>query len=211
MRIQKKSGYHHGDLKQTLIDVSVDVINREGLEALSLRALANQAGVSSGAPYHHFADRNDLLATIALQGFELLGQAMVSRRDAAPPDAGARLDAIGQAYVNFAVTHPGHFRVMFRDNSPAARNPALSAASQQAFRLLFAVIEECQRAGAAPAGNPATLVYSAWSLVHGLATLWVDGALPTARVDPATLAPEVTRLLSRMLAALATQEVAGRP
>ena len=83
MRIQKKSGYHHGDLKQTLIDVSVDVINREGLEALSLRALATQAGVSSGAPYHHFADRNDLLATIALQGFELLGQAMVSRRDAA--------------------------------------------------------------------------------------------------------------------------------
>lgn len=210
MRVKKKAGYHHGDLRQTLIDVSVDVIDRDGLEALSLRALATRAGVSSGAPYHHFADRAALLAAIALEGFERLEQAMIERRDAAPPDPVSRLDAIGQAYVEFAVSNTGHFRVMFRDNSPAARNAALSAASQKAYRLLFGVVEECQRVAAAPAGDPGPLVYAAWSLVHGLATLWVDGALPTARVDPARLAPEVTGLLGRMLVALARDEGARR-
>ncbi len=95
---------------------------------------------------------------------------------------------------------------MLRDNSPAARNAALSAASQKAYRLLYGVVEECQRVAAAPAAEPGPLVYAAWSLVHGLATLWVDGALPTARVDPARLAPEVTGLLGRMLVALVRDE-----
>ncbi|RPH46515.1 MAG: TetR/AcrR family transcriptional regulator [Burkholderiales bacterium] len=210
MRVKKKAGYHHGDLRQTLIDVSVDVIDREGLEALSLRALATRAGVSSGAPYHHFADRAALLSAIALEGFERLEQAMIDRRDAAPADPVSRLDAIGQAYVGFAVTNTGHFRVMFRDNSPAARSPALSAASQKAYRLLYGVVEECQAVAAAPAGDPGPLVYAAWSLVHGLATLWVDGALPTARVDPAALAPRITGLLGRMLVALAREEGAAQ-
>jgi len=206
MRVKKKAGYHHGDLRQTLIDVSVDVIDRQGLDALNLRALATRAGVSSGAPYHHFADREALLAAIALEGFERLEQAMIERRDAAPADPVSRLDAIGQAYVGFAVSNTGHFRVMFRDNSPAARSAALSMASQKAYRLLYGVVEECQRGAAAPAGDPGPLVYAAWSLVHGLATLWVDGALPTARVDPARLAPQVTGLLGRMLVALAREE-----
>ncbi|MFN7645725.1 MAG: TetR/AcrR family transcriptional regulator [Burkholderiales bacterium] len=206
MRVKKKAGYHHGDLRQTLIDVSVEVIDRDGLDALSLRALATRAGVSSGAPYHHFADRAALLAAIALEGFERLEQAMIARRDAAPPDPVSRLDAMGQAYVGFAVSNTGHFRVMFRDNSPAARNAALSVASQKAYRLLYGVVEECQRVAAAPTGDPGPLVYAAWSLVHGLATLWVDGALPTARVDPTRLASEVTGLLGRMLVALARDE-----
>ena len=77
MRVKKKAGYHHGDLRQTLIDVSVDVIARQGLDALSLRALATRAGVSSGAPYHHFADRGQLLAAIAQDGFGRLHQAYV--------------------------------------------------------------------------------------------------------------------------------------
>jgi len=208
MRVKKKAGYHHGDLRQTLIAVSVDVITRQGLDALSLRALATRAGVSSGAPYHHFADRADLLAAIALEGFEQLAQAMLSHRDAAPADPIARLDAIGQAYVLYASSHPGHFRVMFRDNSPAGRNPTLSAASQRAYQLLREVVEDCQRAGRAPAGDSSALVLTAWSLVHGLATLWVDGALPTGRIDPAKQTPVITGLLGQMFDALGLHKTA---
>ncbi len=140
------------------IDVRVEVIDRDGLDALNLRALAARAGVSPGAPYHHFADRAELLAAIALEEFERLEQAMIDRRDAAPPDPVSRLDAIGQAYLGFAVSNTGHVRVMFRDNSPAARNAALSAASQKAYRLLFDVVEACRRVAAAPTGDPGTLV-----------------------------------------------------
>lgn len=200
----KKTGYHHGDLRRTLIDVSVEVIDQHGVDALNLRALATRAGVSSGAPYHHFADRAELLATIAEEGFRRLEAAMISARDAAPAAAGERLAAMGQAYVQFAVTHPGHFRVMFRGDAHAPEASALAAASQQAFQLLSQVIEECQRAGVAPSGDPQPLVLTAWSLVHGLATLGVDGALRKAGMDPAQLAPVVTQLTSRMFAALAT-------
>jgi len=203
MRVKKKAGYHHGDLRQTLIDVSVDVITRQGLDALSLRALATRAGVSSGAPYHHFADRGQLLAAIAQDGFERLHQAMLHEGSAHPADPIARLSAIAQAYVQFAVAHPGHFRVMFRDNSPAGRNPALSAASRQAYLLLAKVIEDCQHAGRAPASELTPLVLTAWSLVHGLATLWVDGALPSAIIEPARMAPAVTTLLGEMFAGVA--------
>ena len=178
MRVKKKAGYHHGDLRQTLIAVSVDVITRQGLDALSLRALATRAGVSSGAPYHHFADRADLLAAIALEGFEQLAQAMLSHRDAAPADPIARLD------------------------------PALSAASQRAYQLLREVVEDCQRAGRAPAGDSSALVLTAWSLVHGLATLWVDGALPTGRIDPAKQTPVITGLLGQMFDALGLHKTA---
>jgi hypothetical protein len=105
--------------------------------------------------------------------------------------------------VHFAITHPGHFRVMFRGDPQHAKAAALAAASQQAFQLLLQVIEDCQRSGKAPSGDPQPLVLTAWSLVHGLATLGVDGALRKADMDPAVAAPMVTQLTRQMFAALA--------
>jgi AcrR family transcriptional regulator len=205
MPLKQKTGYHHGDLRRTLIDVSVEVIEKHGVDALNLRALATRAGVSSGAPYHHFADRAELLATIAEEGFQRLEAAMISARDGAPDAAGQRLAAMGQAYVQFAVTHPGHFRVMFRGDAHTPEASALTGANPQAFQLLSQVIDDCQRAGVAPAGDPRPLVLTAWSVVHGLATLGVDGALRKAGMDLAQLAPVVTQLTSRMFAALASR------
>jgi AcrR family transcriptional regulator len=203
MRVKTKAGYHHGDLRRTLIDASVAVITTDGLDALTLRTLAMKAGVSSGAPYHHFADRADLLAAIAQAGFELLGQAMVDARDAAAPDPSAQLAAMGQAYVTFALTHAGHFRVMFRGEAKAMQVEGLSATSQRTFDLLVEIIQACQRAGNAPTGDPQPLVLTAWSVVHGLATLWLDGSLPRTQLDPTTLVPVVTHLIGQMFAALA--------
>ena len=214
MRVKKKAGYHHGDLRRALMDLSVDVIRKQGVEALNLRALATRLEVSSGAPYQHFANRADLLAAIAQEGFERLLQDMASSRDAAPAEAGARLQAVGLAYVQFAGRHPGHFRVMFLADAHGAQSQALSATSRQAFDLLWQAVDECQREGVAPPGEPGLLTLTAWSLVHGLASLWADGALPArgGRLDPATMAPQVTGLLRQMFQSLGsnTPSASGR-
>jgi AcrR family transcriptional regulator len=203
MRLKKKSGYHHGDLRRTLLDVSADVIDKYGVDALNLRELAERAGVSSGAPYHHFAGREALLASIAEEGFGYLGAAMIKERDAAPDDATSRLAALGRAYVTFATTHRGHFRVMFRGD---LRSPELVQAKPRAFQLLWDAIEACQQSSVAPGGDPQPLVLTAWSAVHGLATLWIDGALPKKGLNPERLAPVVTTLLGQMLAALGREQ-----
>jgi AcrR family transcriptional regulator len=149
MRLKKKSGYHHGDLRRALLDVSIAVIDKHGVDALNLRELAIRAGVSSGAPYHHFAQRQALFAAIAEEGFGYLEEAMVRERDAAPDDATSRLAALGRAYVSFATAHRGHFRVMFRGDLIGE----LVQAKPRAFQLLWEAIEDCQRSGVAPAGD----------------------------------------------------------
>lgn len=207
MRSKKKSGYHHGELRRTLLDISIDVIDKHGVHALNLRELAQRAGVSSGAPYHHFADREVLLASIAEEGFGYLETAMVQERSAAADDATSRLAALGRAYVSFATTHRGHFRVMFRGDLHT-RN--LVQARPRPFQLLYEAMEDCQRAGLAPAGDLQPLVLAAWSAVHGLATLWIDEALPRKGLNPERLAPAVTTLLSDMFAALGREQRSRR-
>jgi AcrR family transcriptional regulator len=206
MRAKTSKDYHHGSLRCALIDAAVDAIAKRGIEALNLRRLAAQAGVTAGAPYHHFPNRQELLRAIAEEGFLRLEAGLLAARDTAPPEAGARLEALGRAYVSFAISHPGYFRVMFHGdaNSSGPTEPGL-----RAFHLLRDAVLACQEAGAAPAGDPTTLVLTAWSAVHGFATLWVDGALPFEGMAPERMAPEVGRLLARMFAALARDVRAG--
>lgn len=210
MRLKKKSGYHHGDLRRTLLDISIAVIDKHGVDALNLRELSIRAGVSSGAPYHHFADRKALLAAIAEEGFRYLEALMIRERDAALANPTARLAALGRAYVSFATTRRGHFRVMFRGDLRGAAPQKVVHAKARTFQLLGDAIEDCQRSGVAPAGDLQPLVLTAWSTVHGLATLWIDGALPAKNLNPERLAPSVASLVSRMFAALA-RERPSRP
>jgi AcrR family transcriptional regulator len=206
MRLKKKAGYHHGDLRRTLLDVSIATIDKHGVDALNLRELAIRAGVSSGAPYHHFADRESLLASIAEEGFGLLETAMLRERDAAGGVATSRLAAIGRAYLSFATSHRGHFRVMFRGDVHSADSKALLQSKPRPYQLLWEVMEECQQTGVAPTGDLEPLVLTAWSAVHGLATLWIDGALPHRGLNPEHLAPTVTALLSSMFGAIAREQ-----
>ncbi|HEY4042376.1 MAG TPA: TetR-like C-terminal domain-containing protein [Rhodopila sp.] len=125
---------------------------------------------------------------------------MTAECNASPSDRSARLEALGRAYVRFAVSNPGHFRVVFRGGTNAS---GATQAGLRAFQLRHDTIVDCQRNGLAAGGDPAPLVLTAWSAVHGLATLWVDGALPFQGLSPDRLAPEVGRLLARMFLALA--------
>jgi AcrR family transcriptional regulator len=200
MRAKRKSDYHHGNLRRALIDAAASAIAKHGIDALNLRQLAARAGVTPGAPYHHFANREELLTTIADEGFGRLEGELIGGRDAAGADASARLQGLGGAYVNFAVSCPGYFRVMFHGDS---KSVGPSAPGLRAFHLLRDAVLACQEAGTAPAGDPGALVLTAWSAVHGFATLWVDGALPFEGMQPEQMAPELGRLLARMFAALA--------
>ena len=125
---------------------------------------------------------------------------MIAGRDAAGAEASARLEALGRAYINFAISCPGYFRVMFHGDG---KSSGPSAPGLRAFHLLRDAVLACQEAGTAPAGDPSALVLTAWSAVHGFATLWVDGALPFEGMRPQQMAPELGRLLARMFAALA--------
>lgn len=177
-RITKKTGtYHHGDLRRALLETAVKVVEKEGVAALSLQALSRRAGVSSGAPYHHFASREQLLAAIAAEGFELLIAEMQREADAAGPGARAQLEGLGRGYVRCALAHRGHFRVMFRPELRFQLNEEQGKVAGEAYMLLHRAIERCQAEGIAPPGDPARLILLAWSAVHGASVLWIDGSL----------------------------------
>jgi AcrR family transcriptional regulator len=175
---KSKSAYHHGALREALLEASLKVIASAGVEGLSLRAVARSAGVTHGAPYHHFPDKDALLAALATDGFRILHEKLTRARDAAGPDAGAQVEAIFLAYLAFAQRHTAHFRVMFKRDlaSPEALAMATQAGAGT-FDLLTEVIRQCQHQGLAPSGDPLPLALTVWSTAHGLASLALDGAV----------------------------------
>lgn len=164
-----------------LLETAVRVIDAEGLAALSLHALATRAGVSSGAPYHHFASREQLLVAIADQGFELLTAEMQRASEEAATDAPSKLYALGLGYIRFALAHRGHFRVMFRPELQASLAPSATPGASS-FNMLKEAVIDCQAEGLAPDGDPMPLVLVAWSCVHGASVLWIDGSLGNRRL-----------------------------
>jgi AcrR family transcriptional regulator len=202
VRVKRKADYHHGRLRQALIETAVKTIAQYGVDALSLRELAARAGVSPGAPYHHFSNRKELLASIAEDGFTRLEAQLLAAREAAPDDSSARLEALGLAYVTFAVSSLGYFRVMFHGGSTSS---GPTEAGLRAFHVLRDAVIACQQAGQAPKGDATGLVLVAWSAVHGFATLWVDRALPFEGLEPERQAPEIGRLITEMFSALAAR------
>jgi AcrR family transcriptional regulator len=203
-RITKKKGtYHHGDLRRVLVDTAVRVVEKEGVSALSLQSIAKRAGVSSAAPYHHFASREQLLAAIAGEGFELLTAEMKHAADEAGDGAKAHLEGLGRGYVRFALAHRGHFRVMFRPELKVQLSAEQGQASSDSFAMLQRAIERCQNEGLAPKGDPNPLVLLAWSAVHGASVLWIDGSLDHAQLvkDGEALATTIAATVVQLLAA----------
>jgi AcrR family transcriptional regulator len=178
MALATRNTYHHGDLRQSLIDAAIALIGEEGINDLSLRQVARRVGVSHNAPYRHFEDKEALLAAVAEQGFQSLRAAMEVARQAAPSDPSHRLEAIGITYVNFALGHPLHYLLMFGDyHCNFSKYAALAEASQQAFMVLVSTIQEGQTAGIFRPADTIDMARVAWSLVHGQSTLALDHKL----------------------------------
>jgi len=189
---RKRDAYHHGDLRRALLDVAFAHVGREGVDTLSLRDLAREAGVSHAAPYRHFPTRDALIAAMAEEGFALLRQSLVDATSD-EPDPLRRFRAQGQAFIRFASSYPAHYRVMFSRHVPGAeRFPGLAAAGGAAMRELVDVIAACQKKRQLRRGDPERMAIAAWATVHGMAVILIDGQLDRRRF-PAEIQPELIR------------------
>ena len=169
--------YHHGNLPEALLVAVDEIVIAQGLENVSLRAAARRAGVSHSAPAHHFGDKDGLLAAYAEQGFTMLADSLETAAiEAAGQSMIDILKASGAAYVRFAVQHQGHFHAMFRSGLDKSAYPELDAQSRRAFTGLKQRVEILLQGGDNAADADVIAAYF-WSIVHGLSSLWVDGAL----------------------------------
>ena len=169
--------YHHGDLRNALLEAVGEIISERGVGAVSLREAARRAGVSHAAPAHHFGDKMGMLTAFAARGFEEFGWRMQVAADAAVEDGvEAQLRAIGIEYLRFAVERRPYFEVMFRSEMHDHDDPELKRISHDSFGVLMGVVEAMSPAELGGA-DPMHIAMGAWATVHGLATLWLDGAL----------------------------------
>ena len=180
--------YHHGDLPRALLEAATQAIAEVGPAAVSLRDLARRAGVSHAAPAYHFGDKAGLLTAVATDGFERLAATLRETYQT----TGSFLE-VGVAYVRFAVTHRAHFEVMFRPELYHTDDPDLVRARDAARSLLYPPAADLANS---PGGDEVRAAVAAWSLVHGLVTLWLNRNLPPQLGDdPEQITREVARYL----------------
>jgi len=176
--------YHHGDLRRALLDEALRTIQTHGVEQLTLRTVGERLGVSRSALYRHFADKQSLLATVGKEGFRTLRQAIA---DAWERNGRGRIGfrSMGKAYIQFAVAHPSHYRVMFGGFiESAAKDHHFLAEAAAAFQVLVEALVEQQNAGEIRHDDPVLMARFVWALFHGAAMLFIDGQLPeTAQQD----------------------------
>jgi AcrR family transcriptional regulator len=185
------------NLRRAILDASLELIDRRGLGALSVREVSRRLGVTHGAPYHHFKDRGAILAALTQEGFERLEQELRAAAGRSE-DPRQRFEALGRAYVAFAVAQPSYFRLMFRPElAGKGKHASIERAAQSAFGVLEEVVAECRAAGFGRGISAEALALTAWTASHGLAALCIDGQL-TAE-SPAALARMMSATVGKLL------------
>ena len=205
--------YHHGDLRNALIDAATAVAREGGPDALALREVARRVGVSAAAAYHHFAGHDEIVEAVKHRSLSILTAEMRlalqrNREDVggASDEADAargRLRALGAAYLRFAFSEPGLFRLAFgsRGHWPAAQTPGSGdAAADDPFALLADVLDASVAAGVVPVDRRPGLEYVLWAAVHGIAVLCLDG--PLARLTAAEREQMADRVLDSVIRGL---------
>ncbi len=201
--LKKAHAYHHGDLRNALVEAGLEVLSKEGAEALNLREVARRAGVSHAAPYRHFVDKQALIDAIAEDGFHLLW-AFIEKAAAKPTKSGGkRLIALGQAYVQFALHHPDHFRIMFTSVREAEESNQLYIASKAGFHVLIEALQAGQASGELVKDDPIDQAKMLWASMHGLAVLLIDNQFTDAGSELEKYADSlVKRCIEQILAGL---------
>lgn len=164
-----KSGYHHGNLRAALIEAADAIIRDKGIEGFSLRECARRAGVSIGAPAHHFGSATGLLTEVALLGYEALGEAL--NAETPTDDIPGDLRRLALAYVSFALAHPGRFRLMFRPDLVDRDDPRYADSSTRALSGLAKAIARRDSGSR----DSMAEIFVVWSSIHGMANLVLDG------------------------------------
>ena len=170
-----RRGYHHGDLKQALMNVAEDLLAEKGPAGFTLADAARRAGVSPAAPYRHFPDREALLAEVARRGFQEFATRLAATLNAEATGPGG-FSGMGTAYLAFAQERPGAYAAMF--NSPARQiDAALQQTGSDAFQLLVAGISRAYGRQAPPGADMTQLALQIWAVSHGVATLAASGRM----------------------------------
>lgn len=202
----RRSGYHHGDLRDELLRLALESIEAQGTEGLSLRSLAQRAGVSKTAPYRHFADRDALLAALAEEGFRELTEALSAARDRRAASTRETLAEMGSAYLQFALERPQLYRLMFSPILECIPDDEIYWA-RRALETLAAVVTDStvteadaagmpKRRGGAARSSDADVVAAAWGYIHGVVMLRLDRLYPPHLPQPnwealARLVPQI--------------------
>jgi len=176
-------GYHHGNLKETLIRAALDLIARKGPSGFTFAEAARFAGVSPAAPYRHFRDRDELMANVALRGFTLFEAALTRAWNNGQPSAFAAFERMGRAYLEFARTEPAYYSAMFEAGVPLEANQELREAGERSFAAIRAAAEQLVAQLPAAKRPPALMVaLHVWALAHGIASLFGRGDAGSRKV-----------------------------
>ncbi len=172
-----KRGYHHGNLRQALVDAAFELIETRGPTGFTLSEAAKQAGVTPAAVYRHFEGREDLIAEAARQGYEIFADLMEYAFQSGQPSALASFEATGRAYLAFARKYPGHYVAMFESGISVNRTPELAEVAGRANGVLERAAEELSQ-HIPPDKRPPAAMFSAhiWAMSHGVVELFARGA-----------------------------------
>ncbi len=208
-KAKSKIRYHHGDLRNTLMGAALLLIDEKGPRGFSITEAARRAGVSIAAPYRHFADKEALLAAIALQGLERLMQDVFASVNSTLPIADI-IPLAAQAYVRYARDHRAYFRAMFGAELDKSRFPELLTASQQGLQQAIDLLDYWRAHGGPNISDSATIASELWAMTHGVAALMLDGVFnhTIAHVQPEQL---VDGLVRRYLQELLTRSLNDAP
>ena len=181
-----KRGYHHGNLRQALIEAALKLIELRGPTGFTLSEAAKEAGVTPAAVYRHFEGREDLIAEGALQGYEIFAEAMEAAYASGQPSALKAFEATGRAYLAFAREHPGHYIAMFESGISVNRTPELAGAANRANGVLEKAASDLSRHIPADKRPPASM-FSAhiWAMSHGVVELFARNSPGRASPFPA--------------------------
>jgi len=173
----KKRGYHHGNLRQALVDAALELIESHGPMGFTLSEAAKQAGVTPAAVYRHFEGREDLIAEGARQGYEIFADLMQYAYDSGQPSALAAFEATGRAYLAFARKYPGHYISMFESGISVNRTPELAFAARRSREVLERAARDLSQ-HIPPEKRPPATMFSAhvWALSHGVVELFARNA-----------------------------------
>jgi AcrR family transcriptional regulator len=191
--------YHHGDLKNALTKVGVEILAKEGVSGLTLRKVAKRAGVSHSAPYAHFKDRQSLIAAISTEGFRKLYNELDAAVSAHADNPKEQLAEATWAYVQFAMNNTDTFKIMFSGVLEKEKDyPSFVEISGKTFERVVDIVRACQNAGILRPGPSELVAVAVWGQVHGIISLALEGQISHRMLDRFTLREILLFAISQM-------------
>ena len=194
-----RKNYHHGDLKNALIKAGVEILAKEGVDGLSLRKVAQKAGVSHSAPYSHFPDKQSLIAAISTEGFNQLYSELQAVAEQYKDNPKRQLVDGVQAYVQFAMNNVDTFKIMFSGILEKEKEyPSFVEVSRKTFELVVGIVRACQDAGVLRSTSPEMMAIAVWGQVHGIVSLALEGQISHTILDSHTVQDIVSFAINQM-------------